>query len=622
MRKKIFISFVLVIFAFSQLVAKQIPIDLAKNVAINFVYEQTGNILKTSEIEQFKASNELPSNYFVFAIKPQGFVIVSADDVYLPIIAYSFDNDFKANNQHTNVLWWMSFYDNQINYLRETKTTIKAENKWQYYTQPIEKIENKSNKGTLTTVELNTPLWNQNAGWNELCPADPNGPGGHVYAGCVATAMSIIMKYWNYPLVGNGTSSYYHFTYGTLSVNHGATNYMFEHMPTNAPNYYNALLMYHCGVSVNMNYAPDGSGAYSTDVPSALKNKFYFANATYATKSSYTDAAWKTLLKGQLDNSRPIYYSGHGDDGGHAFVVDGYRTDDDYFHFNFGWSGYNNGWYAYTDAGGFYSSQACIYNIYPTQSYYPYYESPASTIAYSDSTQFVDFKQIVEWTAPQNSTPSGYRLLINDQLLEDNLSATTTSYEAMPAQVSNNYYTVRALYPNSKISLGLSAFAKGIFNVKFKIKKANGQSAKNVDVTFDNRTIKTNIAGESLFTDVLWAGPKPYTVYTDTITKTGNLNVYKDLTVTIYLKDSTPSGLNTSTINFVAYPNPATQYIYFQGLTNNNNVKIYDINARLVIDVSNVQNNIPFDVTMLKAGVYIIEIETSEYKHKDRLIIK
>lgn len=622
MRKKFLLSFVLVIFSFAQLVAKQIPIDLAKRVAINFVYEQTGNVLSNSEIEQINNNKNISTNFYIFSLKPQGFVIVSADDVYLPVLAYSFDNDFLVNAEQTNVLGWLENYDTQINYLRDSKTTINAENKWAKYEQPIENLKFNGEKSTLTTVQITTPLWNQNAGWNDLCPADAAGPGGHVYAGCVATAMSIIIKYWNYPLVGNGTSSYYHSTYGQLTVNHGTTNYMFELMPDNASNYYNALLMYHCGVSVEMNYAPDGSGASSFDVPYALKNRFYYANATYASKKSYTDAGWKTLLRGQIDNARPVYYSGSGSEGGHAFVLDGYRTDDDFFHFNFGWSGQDNGWYALTDVNGFSSSQACVYNIYPTQSYYPYYEAPASINAYSDSTQFVDFKQIVEWTAPTSATPSGYRLYINDVLLEDNISASTFNYESMPTTIDNNYYTVRALYPSSKISLGQNAYAKGKFDVKFKIRTALNKPAKNVNVTFNGSTIKTNLAGESSFLSVDWSGSKPYSVVTDTISKTGALNIYKDLVVTIYLKDSVPAVDKNVSISFVAYPNPATQYIYFQGLNSQNKVKIFDVNGKLMISSNNVENNVAFDITQLKAGVYILEIETPDYKHKDKIIIR
>jgi len=298
--------------------------------------------------------------------------------------------------KYSNVNWWLGQYDKQISYLKESKKSLDVQDKWQYYTQSTDKIQDKSTKSNLTTVQLTTPLWNQDEGWNELCPADPAGPGGHVYAGCVATAMGIIMKYWNYPLVGNDTSSYYHSTYGTQTVNHGTTNYMFELMPQDAPNYYVALLLYHCGVAVYMDYSPNGSGASSFSVENVLKNKFYFANATYAQKSNYSDAEWKTLLKNEINASRPVYYSGDGSEGGHAFVLDGYRTDDNFFHFNFGWSGIENGWYALTDVNGFAESQVCIYNIQPTQSYYPYFESPASITAYTDTTQFDDFKQIVQ----------------------------------------------------------------------------------------------------------------------------------------------------------------------------------------------------------------------------------
>lgn len=92
-----------------------------------------------------------------------------------------------------------------------------------------------------------------------------------------------------------------------------------------------------------MNYAIDGSGAQSTDAAWAMANNFRYPQASYQGRASYSDAQWNSLLQAQLDNGSPMYYSGSGA-GGHAFVVDGYDPDN-YYHFNFGWSGSYNGFY-------------------------------------------------------------------------------------------------------------------------------------------------------------------------------------------------------------------------------------------------------------------------------------
>jgi photosystem II stability/assembly factor-like uncharacterized protein len=108
-----------------------------------------------------------------------------------------------------------------------------------------------------------------------------------------------------------------------------------------------ATIMYHAGVSVNMQYSITGSGAYSEDVPPAMLDYFnYHPDITIKYKSDYANVEdWKNLLRADLDQNLPVYYSGQGS-GGHAFVCDGYRMSDSKFHFNWGWSGSANGWYA------------------------------------------------------------------------------------------------------------------------------------------------------------------------------------------------------------------------------------------------------------------------------------
>ncbi len=101
-----------------------------------------------------------------------------------------------------------------------------------------------------------------------------------------------------------------------------------------------------------MNFSPNGSGSYSYIVPSRLNAFWRYNNAQHLEKSDYTQASWITLLKAEIDIDRPLYYSGFSSDGGHAFVCDGYQGTD--FHFNFGWSGYGNGYYSLGNVGGFY----------------------------------------------------------------------------------------------------------------------------------------------------------------------------------------------------------------------------------------------------------------------------
>lgn len=119
-----------------------------------------------------------------------------------------------------------------------------------------------------------------------------------------------------------------------------------------------ATLMYHCGVAVEMNYnvaSQGGSGAmticsgYSNctvSVENALKTYFGYKSSLLGIhKSNYSADSWTSLLKTELNARRPIVYAGRGNEGGHFFVCDGYDNNT-YFHFNWGWSGQNDGYFA------------------------------------------------------------------------------------------------------------------------------------------------------------------------------------------------------------------------------------------------------------------------------------
>ena len=47
---------------------------------------------------------------YVFQIFPKGFVIISADDKILPVLAYSFNNYFKIENIPSNIASFLNEY--------------------------------------------------------------------------------------------------------------------------------------------------------------------------------------------------------------------------------------------------------------------------------------------------------------------------------------------------------------------------------------------------------------------------------------------------------------------------------------------------------------------------------
>lgn len=97
-----------------------------------------------------------------------------------------------------------------------------------------------------------------------------------------------------------------------------------------------------CGVSLNMNYGPVSGASIYSYYP-AFKNYFRYTSRT-VNRSGCETAEFTKIITDELQEGRPIIYCGTGEDGGHAFVVDGYDTN--YFlHVNWGWGGYSDGYF-------------------------------------------------------------------------------------------------------------------------------------------------------------------------------------------------------------------------------------------------------------------------------------
>ena len=306
---------------------------------------------------------------YIYNIGSQGFVIISGNTVLSPVLAWSNQGVFPdLEDAPENFSSWIRHYGEMIEYAVANHITpeAKIQRQWENAAQGIFGTRNAQ-----TVDPLVSTRWNQDCYYNEYCPATSGGwwwggPCGHCYAGCVATAMSQVMKYWDYPETGFGSHSYVHSEYGEQSANFAATTYHWDQMPNDVWNSNDAVatLLYHCGVSVNMNYSGSGSGAQSQDVETAMRSYFGYCGAKYRQKSSYQDDAWNNMLKAELDLSHPIYYSGANGDSGHAFVCDGYDNND-LFHFNFGWSGSGDAFYSTYDVNGFNQGQAIVMNIFP-----------------------------------------------------------------------------------------------------------------------------------------------------------------------------------------------------------------------------------------------------------------
>lgn len=300
------------------------------------------------------------SEFYIFNNEiGKGFVIVSADNCVTPILGYSYDNNFVVENMPDNVKGWMDHYAEQISLAVSERVvaTDEIRNDWEYLRQgkhlPI--------KSETSVAPLIITKWNQSPYYNALCPYDE-----YYYeltvTGCAATAMAQVMKYYAYPEHGSGIESYKPTNYEHQYVDFGNTYYQWNSMPVpsaTGPNNAVATLMYHCGVSIHMDYGlapPHGTGSsawviscdgqYPYCVENALKEHFDYKSTLHGEiRQFYSDIEWKSLLKADLNQLRPIIYSGFDIQyGGHAFICDGYDNYD-LFSFNWGWGSSCDGYF-------------------------------------------------------------------------------------------------------------------------------------------------------------------------------------------------------------------------------------------------------------------------------------
>ena len=300
------------------------------------------------------SSADPQAKYYVFENNTGGFVIVSGDDIAYPILGYSTEAAILASDIPDNMKVWLDQYAAEIQAAVDSGV-VQSESVKRAWSN----ISSYSNAAVVVSPLILT-RWNQSPYYNDQCPMD-NSKNERTVTGCVATAMAQVLKYWEFPIKGNGSHAYSH-THGEQSADFANTTYDWKNMPleltessSNVEKASVAQLMYHCGVSVEMDYgvsATGGSGAFTISSKSNSTHCAEYALREYwgykptlqgLQKTKYTDKNWKAMLKEDLEAGRPIIYSGHGD-GGHCFVCDGY-DENEYFHFNWGWGGLYDGYF-------------------------------------------------------------------------------------------------------------------------------------------------------------------------------------------------------------------------------------------------------------------------------------
>ena len=407
MKKVLFLMMTVALFA-SQLVASPVDVEQARHLGMKYVQNHASRQVSELSLAYTEMTESGTNALYVFNFDG-GYIIVAADDVALPILAYGEEGNFDATQISEGLAYYLRHYARQIGYAVENNLQPEAEVMAQWESIARTGYEGSNTRGTRDVAPLISTNWNQDNPYNLYCPTGHGGPGGHAYAGCVATAMSMVMKRWNWPDHGESSYSYTPDGYPTQTVNFENTYYEWNNMPNscNTSNYQAvATLMYHCGVAVDMQYGSQGSGAYSQDVPEAIAKYFRYTNhATRLERDLYTKYDWEEMLIANLEEGFPLYYSGSDTDGGHAFVCCGYRESDRKFYFNWGWSGFNNNYFAIdalnTYSGYFNSNQAAIFDFIPAYIYDALLPAPDALQVTSENAN--SKRGFVSWVNPTTS---------------------------------------------------------------------------------------------------------------------------------------------------------------------------------------------------------------------------
>ena len=304
-----------------------------------------------------------------------GWSLVSSELAAPPILAYCEHGTFPDNDDMSDGLkWFLEMYEDNLANLRDSSTNRNIHEQWNTLMTSPQKTITSTYEVVLDRMTHFKwgQMWNNDGkghctpSYNQTCPnTSVDSFCYHSPAGCVAVAMTGVMYYYKWPHAIDAPDYY-------LSINTETHFYDWDSIPDYLcdissdyeTSQVNQLLL-DCGKAVNMVYGEGNSNASSIMQNAALKRYFKFS-CSRKLRSSHTSSWWLSTLKNEIDEGRPVIYRGTGSEGGHSFVLMGYRSDN-HFRFNFGWNGSrdNDAWLTLDSVLTFNNLQKAIIGIKP-----------------------------------------------------------------------------------------------------------------------------------------------------------------------------------------------------------------------------------------------------------------
>lgn len=652
----------------------------ARIVANNFL-KQRIQLKNLNHNKLINITNRFDKKYDGFYIfkSLNGFIIISSQSENHPILAYSFDTTLNPEeNQSPEFLYFLREYQSANEYLRKSKIKKIGEDKeislikeeWDALLyrkeMPLSKINHKYYEIPLSKDPLITTKWSQNTFYNKLVPKTYENQS--CPTGCVATTMAQIMKYWNYPVKGKSSNTYkiqntyYDWKGKTLTADFANTTYLWNNMPTSLSLTSTtqqidavATLMLHTGISVNMIYGPNCSGAFNNYVLKALKNYFlYSSDIKMVNKGNYNNSEWIKLIKDQLIKNYPVFYKGSNREGAHTFIADGIDSNN-LVHFNFGWGGYADGYFQLSEPAGYKSNQSAIIDIHPIN--YICSKPSGLTTSIISSTSVVlkwnDIPRIISYTIEYKTNKEANWKTIT-------LESTDTLYTLTGLKPNTSYsWRVKAnCYTSNSSNFEENSFYTSTnctanyepndsFENAYPIKINTLYSAA-LGSSYDLDYYKFSIYKKSTIDIILKNFSEHYTLTLYDSSKnyiTGSTNMennknqfhinlipgtyyimvkgYKDAFLDNECYDLIVNQMFNDKIadsnNLILYPNPAYETLNIKGIPSNIQkfitLTIFDNSGKLVKNIRVlIEDKISINVSYLQPNLYIIKILGKNYK--------
>lgn len=339
------------LFAVVGIYADDISADQALKIAGQFADSPSTRNLSQHRVSALKANPTLAhavrskvaekDNVYVVNLgSDQGFVIVSgetgAED---DILGYCDHGSFSYDECPVQLKDLLAVYAAGVDSLRLNPALAAPQTAVKQWPDYI---------GSIIVGPLLTTTWNQRGPYNNNCPEG-------CPTGCYPTALAQVMNYWKWPKQTIGEVDGKDFSgrtydwdnmldnYGLRSSQNGGFGPYTEYNNVQAAAV--ARLMADIGKAFHTAYAPGGSPTYFLSDP--LVENFSYEPGIERRYAMTADMLLE-VMKAELNENRPILYCGSPDyeetSIPHALVCDGY-TNKDYFHFNYGWGGYCDGFY-------------------------------------------------------------------------------------------------------------------------------------------------------------------------------------------------------------------------------------------------------------------------------------